>query len=144
MDTSEIPPTFTIDADLRETQYIVEIDNRLGAIANESGEVAPVSFVDDDSIASYFMTSGTGYVGSIPIATDQSVIAGPRGNYLRFKIKSSIELTTSTFLFTKLGGTMQDQGTTPRNFYYIDTTVRITGATTGYRLDVPVRFVKAQ
>ena len=145
LDTSEIPPTFTIDADLRETQYIVEIDNRLGAIASMGGTVAPVSFVDDDNIASYFMTSGTEYVDTISTAANDSTIAGPRGNSLKFKIKSSIELTTSTFLFTKLGGTMTDDGTvTTRNFYYIDTSIRITGATTGYRLDVPVRFVKYQ
>jgi hypothetical protein len=28
------------------------------------------------------------------------------------------------------------------NFYYIDTNVRISGVTTGYRIDIPVRFVK--
>ena len=28
LDTDEIPPTFTIDSDLYETQYIIEIDNR--------------------------------------------------------------------------------------------------------------------
>ena len=145
LDTSEIPPTFTIDADLRETQFIVEIDNRLGAIASTmTGETAAVSFVDDDNIASYFISSASPgpYVSSIDTGRQASTIAGPRGNSLSFKIKASIELATSTFLFTKLGSTMQDAGNNPRNFYFIDTTIRITGATTGYRLDVPVRFVK--
>ena len=34
LDTSEIPPSFTIDSDLNETAYIIEIDNRLGRIAH--------------------------------------------------------------------------------------------------------------
>ena len=73
-----------------------------------------------------------------------SRISGPRGSRLEFKIKSSMELTTSTFLFTQLGGTANVTGDagTLTSAYYIDSTVRITGATTGYRLDVPVRFVK--
>jgi hypothetical protein len=29
-------------------------------------------------------------------------------------------------------------------FYVIDTIVRVAGATTGYRLDIPVKFVKQQ
>lgn len=147
LDTLEIPPTFTIDSDLRETQYIVEIDNRLGSIVNVNGNPTPVSFVDDDNIASYFITqaTGPGYILT-DLSTDAgaaaSPIAGPRGTGLRFKIKSSIELATSTFLFTKLGSTTTDTGSPARNFYFIDTIVRVTGATTGYRIDIPVRFVK--
>ena len=154
LDTGEIPPSFAIDSDLRETQYIVEIDNRLGSIANYSGAVTPVSFVDDDNIASYFLSLATGgYINTdrggrngppgTGVGTNVSPISGPRGTSLAFKIKASIELATSTFLFTKLGGTMTDDGTsTTRNFYFIDTTIRVTGATTGYRIDIPVRFVK--
>ena len=148
LDTEEIPPTFTIDSDLRETQYIVEIDNRLGTIVDPTtGTPTPVSFVDDDNVASYFITQATepSYViadiGTNNFPADSS-IRGPRGTGLRFKIKASIELATSTFLFTKLGSTMTDGSDTPRNFRFIDTIIRITGATTGYRIDIPVRFVK--
>ena len=31
---------------------------------------------------------------------------------------------------------------TPTNCYYIDSNIRITGVTTGYTIDVPVRFAK--
>ena len=142
LDTSEIPPNFTIDADLQETQYIIEIDNRLGSIVQTNGTPTPVNFVDDDNIASYYISQGgtSGYIESLPAGTSDSVIAGPRGTRLKFKIKSSIELSVSSFLFTKLGGTWTADSS--KTFYYIDTTVRITGATTGYRLDVPLRFVK--
>ena len=149
LDTTEIPPSFTIDSDLRESQYIIEMDNRLGTIVDHVGEAAPVSFVDDDNVASYFISQAVpGFIdvgGSIGTDADTSLpIAGPRGTKLRFKIKSSVELATSTFLFTKLGSTMIDAGTsTTRNFRFIHSTIRITGATTGYRIDIPVRFVKS-
>ena len=151
LDTTEIPPSFTIDSDLRETQYIIEMDNRLGTIVDHVGTPAPVSFVDDDNVASYFISQAVpGFIDVAgPIGTEGpdpavSPIAGPRGTKLRFKIKSSVELATSTFLFTKLGSTMTDAGSGPtRNFRFIDSTIRITGATTGYRIDIPVRFVKS-
>jgi hypothetical protein len=35
--------------------------------------------------------------------------------------------------------------TTPNNtFKFIDSTIRVTGFTTGYRVDIPVRFIKVQ
>ena len=142
LDTEEIPRRFSMDADLVETQYILEMDNRLGQICDVSGNPTPVSFIDDDNIASYFLSMGVStYVDSIsPTTAKKSTdILGPRGTSLKFKIQSSIELSTSTFLFTKLGSTLTNNSKT---FYYIDSTVRITGATTGYRLDVPVRFIK--
>lgn len=147
LNTTEIPKTFTIDSDLYETQYIIEIDNRLGQIITTQGSITRVSFIDDDNIASYYFSQGTdtNMISAIGQGenTDSS-IDGPRGSRLQFKIKSSMELATSNFLFTQLGGRADitgDSGTLT-NAYYIDSTVRITGATTGYRLDIPVRFVK--
>ena len=145
LDTTEIPPSFTIDSDLRESQYIIEMDNRLGSIVSIEGKTAPVSFIDDDNIASYFISQAVpGFIGTIGTEVDTNLpISGPRGTKLTFRIQSSIELATSTFLFTKLGSTMTDAGGSPRNFKFIDSTIRITGATTGYRIDIPVRFVKS-
>lgn len=153
LDTSDISSTFTIDPDLNETQFILEIDNRLGMISH-GGTTAAVSFIDDDNLASYFLSSNPYVTNNEGAGTDiasgnktsatansnySMAIAGPRGNVLEFQIKASIDLNSSTALFTKLGGTYQINST---DFYYIDTTVRVTGATTGYRLDIPVRFVK--
>mgnify|MGYP003132284221 CR=1 FL=1 len=160
LDTSDISSTFTIDPDLNETQFIIEIDNRLGMISHDTGggtaTTAAVSFIDDDNLASYFLSSspyvtankgaGTDIASGVATSTTTTAespysmaIAGPRGNVLEFQIKASLDLNSSTALFTKLGGTYAIGST---NFYFIDTTVRVTGATTGYRLDVPVRFVK--
>jgi hypothetical protein len=154
LDTSDIPPGRTLDADLVETQYIIEIDNRFGRLVDvASGAPASVSFIDDDNVASYFLSLGTDteFVQD-NTATDTGTgsgqtIAGPRGTFLKFRIQASLELNTSTYLFTQLGSTIKSNTTTstsPDAMYTIDTIVRVTGATTGQRVDIPVRFIKRQ
>ena len=144
LDTSDISPSFTIDADLVETQYIIELDNRFGQIVDMSGRPARPSFIDDDNIASYFLSLGTDgqFVSENTertAATGTQTIVGPRGTTLEFKVQSSIELNTNTFLFTQLGSTTTVSGIAVN---YLDSIIRVTGATTGYRLDIPVRFIK--
>ena len=146
LNTTEITPSVAIDSDLVETQFIIEIDNRLGKIVSKvSGQVAKVSYIDDDNIASYFFSLGTDldYVSENTERTTKptEVIAGPRGTILQFTIASSLDLNTSTFLFEQLGDTgTVDPSNTP--VYKLDTIVRVSGATTGYRIDIPVRFLK--
>ena len=156
LDTTEIPRTFPLDADLVETQYIVEIDNRLGQLVSgpkDTSTAAKVSFIDDDQIASYYLTlnTDTQFVKTFsnPTKANQgdTAVAGPRGTRLLFKIKTSIDLNSSTFLFTQLGSTITAAeiglGTSGTDsFYFIDSTVRVNGATTGFRLDIPIRFLK--
>lgn len=144
LDTTEISPASTIDADLVETQYIVEIDNRFGNIVDKNGNRARVSFIDDDNVASYFLSLGTDteYVKENTNRDADSgteTISGPRGTILEFKIQSSIELNTSTFLFNQLGSTTTVNTISVK---YIDTIIRVTGATTGYTVNIPVRFIK--
>ena len=148
MNTTEISKNFTIDPDLRETRYLVEVDNRLGSITNKEGIPRTPSFIDDDSIATYNFSFGTdedmvsGIEGK---ETIDSPIAGPRGTKLMFSVKASLELNSSTFLFTKLGtsaNTWTDSLTSAQTFYFVDSMIRVTGATTGYRIDLPIRFVK--
>jgi len=152
LDTNyEMAPT-TLDADLVETQYIIEIDNRLGNIiaTNSNGNtVARASYIDDDNIASYFFSLGSDgtFVKEIDNTTstdnNNQVIKGPRGTRLEFSIRSSIDLQTTTFLFDQLGSTttITEARATP-TVQFIDTNVRVIGATTGYRIDIPVRFIK--
>jgi len=146
LDTTEITPSITIDSDLVETQFIVEIDNRLGKLASRvSGRAAKVSFIDDDNMASYFFSLGTDldYVleNEERERKQTQTIEGPRGTILQFSIQSSLELNTSDFLFDQLGNatTIAPNQTAINK---IDTIVRVTGATTGARLDIPVRFIK--
>ena len=153
LDTTEIPPSFNLDSDLVETQYIIQIDNRFGNLVSKTGNRAKVSFIDDDNVASYYLSLGTDqeYVSENTereTATGSQVITGPRGTVLEFKIQSSIELNSSTYLFEKLGDLTTGGSTAPPlegssvNAYFIDTIVRVVGATTGFSLDIPVRFVK--
>lgn len=146
LDTTEISPSFTIDSDLVETQYIIEMDNRFGKIVSRSnGKPAKVSYIDDDSVASYFLSLGTDldYVlENTERETKQTqTIAGPRGTILQFGIQSSLDLNTSTFLFEQLGSTATIAPNST-SIYTLDTVIKVTGVTTGYRVDIPVRFIK--
>jgi len=159
LDTREISPSFNLDNDLIENQYIIELDSRLGRIAHRNGaNLLEESFIDDDQIATYFVsTADNTFVGPITDkevltkyatgndgGTAETVIAGPRGTFLQFTIRATIDLNSSTYLFEKFGTTNATTvaGTTATQWGYLDTIVRVTGATTGYRLDIPVRFAK--
>ena len=178
LDTTEIAPELGLDSDLLETAYIIETDYRLGRVkppggSNNPDTPAAVNFIDDDNIASYYITSNT-YVDPQGSPGEQShnnskdkdiltneggnpmVFAGPRGSTLQFRIQASQELQSSTYLFTQIGTSVgaQDAGnflglptgnddfTSGKTIYYIDSTIRVVGANTGYRLDVPVRYIK--
>lgn len=153
LDTDEVSPKRELDADLVETQYLIEMDTRLGEILSIDGNtLASISFIDDDQIASYYLSLGTDlkFVGEItndkPISDGApgQVIRGPRGTKMEFKVQASLDLNTSTFLFTQLGSTVSIDtgGASPVSFNYIDSNIRVTGVTTGNRIDIPVRFVK--
>ena len=132
-----------LDADLTETQFMIEIDNRFGNIWDGSGaSAATPSFVDDDNVATYYLSKSTNktYFGKNGTSMSGEVLSGPRGNRLQFLVAPSVDLNSSTYLFTQLGTT----ATLGSSVYQIDTTVRITGVTTGYRVDLPIRFVKKQ
>ena len=139
-----------LDADLVETQYIIEIDNRFGFLADPDGTMATPSFIDDDNIASYFLSTTTNqlYFKSLSqtnASMQDNVLLGPVGNRLSFLIGPSTNLASSTYLFTQLGSTttIRNGESANINVKSIDTTVRITGATTGFRVDLPVRFIKS-
>lgn len=177
LDTEEIAPSVGLDGDLRESAYIVELDYRLARIKQpESDTAANVNFIDDDNIASYYLTDDTyvnpkggtyapenakatnGEMTMTALAgTNPQVFKGPRGTSLQFRIHASQDLADSTYLFNQLGSSQAGNaagnifgfstGTTDdlvknKTIYYVDSTVRVVGANTGYRLDIPVRYVK--
>jgi hypothetical protein len=158
LDTTEVSNRQTladVDSTLVETQYFVQIDNRLGQLQSrgslaegQNGRIQPSS-IDDDNIATYiFSTNDNTGVISSPGAGEASSINGPLGTRVQFKIAASLDLRTSTFLFNQLGSAgTEDIGSGTNtllaaNYRFIDSTVRISGVSTGYTLDVPVRFVK--
>ena len=99
----------------------------------------------DDNIASYYLSTAPFVTNLEADKTDgtstKSTIQGPRGTKLEFSILSSVSLRTSTFLFDQIGSSAT-VGSPTVDFKYIDSTVRVQGATTGYRVDIPVRFIK--
>tara|TARA_A100001391_G_scaffold79427_1_gene51551 strand:- start:4913 stop:5860 length:948 start_codon:yes stop_codon:yes gene_type:complete len=143
INNNAVNKNFTIDPTLKETQYIVEIDNRLGSIADSQSVIQAYSFLDDDNIASYSFGTDSALVTSLNGSSD-TPLQGARGTRIQFRINPSIELNSSTYLFTLLGteDSLNFNSAGAQNFYRIDSSVRITGATTGYRLDVPITFLK--
>ena len=152
LNTSEISEDLPLDPDLRETQYLVEMDNRLGQLYTATGNpaaAATVSFIDDDNIATYYFTENTDTQYVTNLSSDASSnIAGPRGTTIKFRIGSSMSLKTNSYFFNTLGsagsdaiGSM-DGSTAGQTYRFIDTMISITGVTTGYRVDLPIRYVK--
>ena len=152
IDNSAVPPATNIaDLFLDETQYTIELDNRLGSIISRDGStrLSPAS-VDDDNIALYVVSAETDpsfvytNLNTDSGAADQ-VIEGARSTYLEFRVASSIDLRQSDFLFTRLGGTASlpnKSGASNSTVKTIDTLVKVTGLNTGYSVDLPVRFAK--
>ena len=148
LDTTEVSHTLVLDPDLRETQYLVEMDDRLGTlVAGQAAKSATKSFTDDDNIATYYLTENTDsdFVTSLT-STDDSSINGPRGSRLKFRIASTMSLKTNSYLFDVLGstGAVTIGSLVPATdaYRFIDSIVSVTGVTTGYRIDIPVRYVK--
>ena len=84
-------------------------------------------------------------------AETTQAIRGPRGTRIIFYIGASLDLNSGTYLFDTLGATeaadlaIASGGMNmPIATRYIDTIVVVQGVTTGYKVDVPVRFIKKQ
>lgn len=162
IDNSSVPDTLELAADLVETQYIIEMDDRLGALVDPTNsQVQNYSYLDDDNIASYYVTNqsnsnivkqmvkNTNTNNDSYVTLGYSDLAGAVGTAVGFKIRASIELESSDFLFNTIG---QSTVTVPTslainsvaatNYAFIDSIIRITGVTTGYSLDIPVRYIR--
>ena len=173
MDSNELTLGYLSNrlSDMLETEYMVEIDNRLLMLATPAGgnALAAPQNIDDDFIASYYfsMESDSEYFAAQPgganvrnadatipfIITDLgpngtqegSMIGsqnrGRLGSRFAARLRSTLDIETGTQLFTDLGGTVTISAAV---YNYIDTTVRVTGVTTGYRLDIPLKLLKKQ
>tara|TARA_R100000152_G_C6780353_1_gene213014 strand:- start:2062 stop:3006 length:945 start_codon:yes stop_codon:yes gene_type:complete len=148
IDSTEVnPQNFGLMQGLQDDVYIIQMDNRLGRITTSTGSRIGWNYVDDDDFAFYQVDASHGIIRN-NTNTEKGgteTIAGPRGTILQFKIAASVDLNTGTYLFDKLGGTTT---MTNRNndstqvVRYIDSMIRVTGMTSGYSIDVPVRYIK--
>ena len=159
--TAEGTAALPIGNSLYETQYLVEVDNRFFSLLSPDGsQAAPRSFVDDDHIASYFFAiqnAGVDVGGSEFATTSKhfgdylrdsdgpqnTEVNGRTGSRFAFRLRVSEEIERSTgaanYLFTTFG-TLNDL---TDDCYVIETNIRVTGMTTGYRTSIPVQIVKA-
>ena len=155
--TNKLSAINQLSSELLEQQYTIEIDNRLGMITDPvAGTTGSPSFIDDDQIATYYVTFGVGgYValcttgplvdigdgqGGAGNSPDYEVIAGPRGTKLRFSIMASSNLKASDYLFDTIGKAVVADS---KNYKVINSSVKITGVTTGYHIDIPITFAKS-
>lgn len=150
LDTPNRPPTISLPADLRETQYMIKVNNSYGRIVSRtSGRPARIVSVDDDNFAIYSVNLGTDpefvSVNTVTAVSGQQTIAGPRGTIVEFSIMASDELNTSTTLFEQEGSTETvSAGSGTQDIYFIDSIIKVEGANTGFSVNVPVRFAKNQ
>jgi len=150
INNNAIPPGDTLDSSLVETQYMILMDNRFGSVVDIQGNSKTKSFVDDDNVATYIFTqngstNGATMVGDIGTGDVPTPLQGARGTFFNFKLLASTNLQTSNFLFTQLGGSgLSVNGASSLTCRFIDTNITVMGLTTGYKVDIPVRFVKKQ
>ncbi len=168
LDTSGDPPrTQPMPGDLIETAYLLRMDHRLLYLSGFNGTSysrKTHSFVDDDQIAAYYISTddasvlGTGEritrirnSDTSAIAIAEEVFNGPIGPRLRFSLTTSESLQHSTALFDELGSagtttlelnTTSGDDLTSGNYKFIDTIINIVGISSGYSIDIPVRIVK--
>lgn len=146
--TTEISPKRKLDDELKETSYTVQMDNRLCKLVDSQGTLAAFDYLDDDNIAYYTVDLGDTFVTEITDDTNSSseVIDGPRGTRLEFRLQSSMDLNTSSYLFEQLGGEttmpVEDSTLADADVLFIDSNIRVVGIKTGVMIDIPVRFLR--
>jgi len=153
--------------DLLETAFLIRMDHRLLRLYMYSGAGGEVgytaranSFVDDDAIATYYVSSTDAGVVSprtrdfadpgsdtATQAAPKEIFNGPLGTRLRLAPKTSIHVQQSAALFDELGSTASTNLTIrgvaiTTNYKYIDTLINVVGVTTGYSIDIPIRIIK--
>ena len=156
MDTGGTPSrSEAVPQDLLETAFLIRIDHRLlrlhsGANSLQYTALAN-SFVDDDAIASYYISSLDDAVQDISKynpenVTDgdsQEMFDGPLGKRLGLMVKATVGLQSSDALFDELGTTLTNPGGfTAGTYKTIDTTLNVVGVTTGYSIDIPIKIIR--
>ena len=101
-------------------------------------------FFSEVADEAYVSNIGIGGSGQNRINNEDSPIRGPAGSRLSIRLRANEALTTGVHLFNKFGNTGYQVVAAGDNYRYIDTTLRVTGFTTGFRVDIPIRLVKKQ
>ena len=153
--------TQPLSPDLIETAFLIRLDHRLLRLHRGTQEYTQLanSFVDDDAIASYYVSS-TDLAVSNPREYDATAVTsgktdktemfnGPIGNRLKLMVKTTVGIQSSDSLFDELGtsvasdtGFPTKSGATVSSYKFIDTVVNVVGVTSGYSIDIPIRILR--
>lgn len=124
--------------------------------------------IDDDSIASYYIVesdsrspivppsvaiSGRNRGDLAPGISDETIanirtfemFDGPLGSVLRLVPRVAPTVAQGNSLFNEIGSdgtSLSYRGRTIDTYKYIDTTISVAGATTGFSIDIPIRILK--
>ena len=131
--------TLGLSPSLKEDEYRLAVDRRFTRLVNiNDGIEMPINY-EFENIA--YTLAGGGAVQSMGVEGVSDVILGPKGTKLRFSIQVHPELAMSDFYFDTVGYTTS-ASTYGTSMKVLDTTVRIEGLKTGYKLEVPIKFIK--
>lgn len=143
--------TLSLRKDHMDTEFMVQIDDRLGTIVqavktsnpdDASFRAESPKYIDSNNIATYILSGP--YVKTINTTKEyqnQTPITGEKGTELSFALSSRLNLANSDKLFEKLGNLSENLGG-GGNFKTIDSIVRVTGMTSKRSIDIPVKFIK--
>ena len=174
--SGELPITTEFPSDLEETAYMVKVDHRLIRLQGKNNalntsaagdfEDLTHSFVDDDAVATYYISTGdpgfkdgttNRHVGltdasNIQSATNAEAFNGPLATRLAIAPRTSNAVKNSDGFFNELGVSTNTSakntqlhavgGQSLGAHKYIDTIINVVGVTTGYALDIPIRIIK--
>ena len=166
--SGELPITTIFPSDMMETAYMIKVDHRLIRLQGVKSVNNPTpgdfedlahSFVDDDAVATYYVSTGdAGYhdapdrhtsltdSSDISRATQAEAFVGPLGTRLCIAPRTTPAVKNSDGFFNELGSTNNALVTLRlsgiSNHKYIDTVINVVGVTTGYSLDIPIRIIK--
>ena len=171
-------------AELKETAFIIKVDNRLlnintvggngDAVAQEDVIERQPQYIDDDYVASYYITAaqsgnsvfngaGSAYRNranlnvqatqeNIDAAARREVFNGPLGRTIQIVPTVKSELRLSDAVYNELGNlrtnlAFRNNGGVDvnlSNYYAIDTTITVQGMTTGNSIDIPICIIRGK
>jgi hypothetical protein len=153
LDSSETPNTQLLadyDATLAETNFLIELNNNFVSLVDTSSANIPLSYVDDDGIATYSVSYRESATNSVVTPLEAYVstsnigsttpLNGSRDKRISFKLKLKTDLNYNNSLYERFGGTIVIGSVT---YYYIDTYVTIKGVTVGTQITIPIKIVKS-
>lgn len=141
----------TLPIELEETEFRVKLDHRLGRLATAGGGELRPNFIDEDSIATYMITTemeknSENFFTEVISKSSQagSPILGARGPRLKLYVFAAPEINTSSDgVWDALGRNITSfftNGTTTAKA--IDAAMIVEGETTNVNITIPLRFVK--